>query len=56
MHGSIDESINSTFNNKLEHAMSSYFDKQINAFMSSKFGSNMTDLLPNFVASTSQGI
>lgn len=35
--------------------MSSYFDKQINAFMSSKFGSNMTDLLPNFVASTSQG-
>jgi hypothetical protein len=35
--------------------MSSYFDKRIDAFMSCKFSSNMTDLPPNSVASTSQG-
>ncbi len=37
---SIDEGINATFNNKLEPAMSSYFDKRIDAFMNSKFGRN----------------
>ena len=51
---SIDEGINATFNNKLEPAMSSYFDKRIDAFMNSKFGSSMADLPHTSVASTSQ--
>lgn len=51
---SVDETVYATFNNKLEHAMISYFDKRIESFMNSKFGSLTTDLLFTSVVSTSQ--
>uniref|UniRef100_A0A0D3FK89 Uncharacterized protein n=1 Tax=Oryza barthii TaxID=65489 RepID=A0A0D3FK89_9ORYZ len=51
---SVDKIVNATFNNKLEHTMTSYFDKRIASFMNSKFGSHAINLPSTSVASTSQ--
>uniref|UniRef100_A0A0E0GPH3 Uncharacterized protein n=1 Tax=Oryza nivara TaxID=4536 RepID=A0A0E0GPH3_ORYNI len=43
-----------TVMSKLEHTMTSYFDKRIVSFMNSKFGSHVINLPSTSVASTSQ--